>query len=362
MTTTIKHTYSARFKSISSSSISANKRKGHDDDEADMENTPPLRRKKQRLLSSIPKSKQPGTIPSRMGCVQQQKTLTQLHFTLESSVLRTCSLCGLSYTRGAPDDEALHRSHCGRVQRGMEWGKEEEKESLKAGVTEVATSVRLKNGTCGRIICFPAKVGGKIGSKFANLLETINLTLASPSLTNSVLDCSKAYLFLVPSQTSTHREKIVGCVIAQRISTAMAVASPVETGTACPVTSMDDHSGAGVHESLRASIVLNPKAILARRPSTQQRHIPLVAVDTSSGLFCYPEALPTPLGIPRLFVTSAHRRQGIATHLLNAAAKTFIHGCPLDPLNGGVAFTQPTSGGNAVMQSWGKGFVRIYQE
>jgi len=165
MTTIIKRTYSARPKSIpSSSSLSANKRKSHDD-ETDTENTPPVVKKKQRLSASIPKSKLPETAPTRMRRVQQQKALTQLHFILESSVLRTCAICGLSYTKGAPDDEALHRSHCGRVQRGMEWGKEEERESLRAGVTEVATNVRLKNGTCGRIICFPAKVGGKIRSK-----------------------------------------------------------------------------------------------------------------------------------------------------------------------------------------------------
>lgn len=94
-----------------------------------------------------------------------QLSLTQLHFALDSSILRTCSLCALSYTKGAPDDEALHRSHCGRVQRGMEWGKEEERESLKASVDEVATSVKLRDGTKGRIICFPATVGGKIGTK-----------------------------------------------------------------------------------------------------------------------------------------------------------------------------------------------------
>lgn len=95
-----------------------------------------------------------------------------------------------------------------------------------------------------------------------------------------------------------------------------------------------------------------------------QAHLsaPLVAVDTNVGLFCYPAALPTPLGIPRLFVSRAHRRQGVATWLLDTAARTFIHGCPLDPLRGDVAFTQPTEGGSAVMRSWGKGRVRIYEE
>ena len=74
-------------------------------------------------------------------------------------------MCDLSYTKGAPGDEKLHRAHCSRIQKGMEWGREEEKEKMKAGVQEVGSLVRLKNGIRGRIIFFQADVGGKIGSK-----------------------------------------------------------------------------------------------------------------------------------------------------------------------------------------------------
>lgn len=88
----------------------------------------------------------------------------------------------------------------------------------------------------------------------------------------------------------------------------------------------------------------------------------LVAVDTNTGLFCHPNLLPTPLGIPRLFVPSTHRRQGIASRLLSAVAESFIHGCPLDPRRGQVAFSQPTGDGAAVMRAWGEGGVRIYEE
>ncbi|KAI6019743.1 hypothetical protein F5J12DRAFT_486362 [Pisolithus orientalis] len=341
MTTVIKRTYSARSKPTPAlSSPSTNKRKARDD-----ENDGSLfTQKKKQRCASIP-SKPKTLATSRPLKPSQQKTLTQLHFVLDSSVLRACTLCGLSYTRGTPDDEALHRSHCGRVQRGMEWGREEEKESFKAGVVEVSANVRIKNGICGRIICFPTNVGGKIGSKLANLLETINLALTSPPLAESVLDNSKAYLFLIPSQTNSYREKIVGCVVAQRISTAMTIASPEETAFARTHVGSNDNSPE-----------ISPKSLVTK-PMTS-----LVAVDVASGLFCHPTALPTPLGVPRLFVSSSHRRQGIATRLLTAAAETFIHGCPLDPLKGEVAFTQPTEGGNAVMKSWGKGFVRIYQE
>ena len=47
----------------------------------------------------------------------------------------------------------------------MEWGKDEDKECVKAGVREVASGVKLKDGKKGRIVCFKADVGGKIGSK-----------------------------------------------------------------------------------------------------------------------------------------------------------------------------------------------------
>lgn len=95
----------------------------------------------------------------------KQKTLTQLHFCIDQTTLRTCHLCNLSYTKGAPDDESLHRTHCIRVQKGMEWGKEEEKEASKAGLTVIAENVPLKDGRRGRIVRVKADAGGRIGSK-----------------------------------------------------------------------------------------------------------------------------------------------------------------------------------------------------
>lgn len=172
--------------------------------------------------------------------------------------------------------------------------------------------------------------------QLTTLLETINLTLSSPPLTPAILRASRAYLFLLPTTTNTtsgnHREKIVGCLIAQHISTAMAIASPPSP---CPSIS-----------------------------SSASPTRTLVPISPSSSLFCHPQPLPTPLGIPRLFVPATHRRQHIATHLLDAAARTFIHGCstPLDPKKGEVAFTQPTGLGGAVMRAWGGGGVRIYDE
>lgn len=87
--------------------------------------------------------------------------------------MRTCALCDLSYTKGAPDDEALHKAHCARVLKGMEWGREEERDKEKVAVEEITTGVKLGNGKKGRIVCFRADAGGKIGHKVTHILLNV---------------------------------------------------------------------------------------------------------------------------------------------------------------------------------------------
>ncbi|KAI0807405.1 hypothetical protein C8Q74DRAFT_1362910 [Fomes fomentarius] len=300
----------------------------------------------------------------------KQGKLTQLHFSLDTPTLRTCPLCDLSYTRGAPDDEALHKAHCARVRRGLEWGKEEEREAAKAGVEELQANVKLRNGARGRVICFRPDVGGKIGSKLALLLETIRLSLSSPPLSPAVLRRCKIYLLLLsaPGPAST-REKIVGCVVAQRISTAMAIARPSEVSATLsahvdtsPTPSSSQTRPDSDTPAASQSTVSSFQGTSSQDPMENKPSLALLPVDCSTNLYVHPEPLPTPMGIPRLFVSSEHRRLGIASRLLSVAAATFILGCPLNPARGDVAFTQPTGAGKAVLEAWGKGGVRIYEE
>ncbi|RDX56568.1 hypothetical protein OH76DRAFT_1551016 [Lentinus brumalis] len=328
------------------------KRKRPFTDRPTEQNTPT--KKARRTLKAEPK---PKAGDKSKGNSKQPK-LTQLHFSLDTPTLRTCPLCDLSYTRGAPDDEALHKAHCARVQRGLEWGKEEQREAVKAGVEELQSNVKLRNGARGRVICFRPDIGGKIAAKLAVLLETIRLALSSPPLSPAVLRRSKIYLFLLaaPGLAST-REKIVGCVVAQRISTAMAIARPAEVSAALSSPSSSQTQSS---ETLASS----QSTLSSSQDSSESSVVPvtLLPVDSSTNLYVHPQPLPTPMGIPRLFVSSEHRRLGIASRLLTAAAETFILGCPLSPARGDVAFTQPTGAGKAVLEAWGKGGVRIYEE
>ncbi|CAE6409764.1 unnamed protein product [Rhizoctonia solani] len=277
-------------------------------------------------------------------------SLTQLHFLPSKSILVTCKSCDLSYTRGAQEDEELHRTHCLRVARGMEWSREERSLEKPLGtenadVELIEERCILPNGVIGRILrirCDIAK--GKLGQKVITLLSTINKVLSAPSLPDSSLKLSKAYVMVIPTKASklhcsrpgndtsakrSSTECIVGCVIATHIREAMRI----------------------VHiDELQASNTPKPD---------------LVCVDIGSSggnVYCDPNLIPTTLGIPRLFVVPSHRRQGIARTLLDAAARTAIWGCPLDPSSGQIAFSQPTASGHAVMKDWGGHTIRIYEE
>jgi N-acetyltransferase len=172
--------------------------------------------------------------------------------------------------------------------------------------------------------------------QLATLLQTINFSLSAPDLPQSVLSQSKAYLFLIPAQNSNHsttREKIVGCLIAQHIETAMKIVAPHATSKECTTESF----------------------VRVSDPTDSQG-------GGEGGLYCDPTPFPTPLGIPRIFVSAQYRHRGIAHALLDAAACTFIHGCTLDPSRGQVAFSQPTGAGRGLMEKWGRGGVRIFEE
>ena len=416
MSSRVKRTYSRRTRSTPSSSSPPPEDPAPEPSTSSPSSTPPSspipKRSLSEVLSFRPPAKKPrlthpdakktkASSASSSKWKSKEKSLIQLHFSIDASVLRTCPICDFSYTKGAQDDEALHKSHCARIQRGLEWTKDEIKESAKHGVVEIESGIRLKDGSLGRILAVNANVPGKIGSKvlpfrplssenstqtyavlyvtpqkytqLAALFETISLALSSPPLTAQTLADSKAYLFLLTPPISgaskstsvinrpnvRQREKIVGCVIAQPIAAAMRVIESVgRLGRETLIEAGTRPIRGYAHESFADEN--SPTTQLSTAHKHSKDH--LITVDASTSLYCSLEPLPTPLGIPRMFVSSSYRRLGIASRLLTAAAENFIHGVPLDPAKGEVAFTQPTTSGKALMEKWGKKGARVYCE
>ena len=187
MSTAIKHTYGSRSKRPrlpllpSSSRSSDSPFKNGPDDESDGERP----QKKLRTSGSAIPSIYSSLIPSSSMIAKKKENvpanrskststrkslakttsapaLTQLHLAFSSTSMKTCKLCSLSYSCGALEDERLHKAHCQRVTRGMEWGRDEEK---ARGIQVIEEGVRLEGSPAGRIIEVRADSKGKIGSK-----------------------------------------------------------------------------------------------------------------------------------------------------------------------------------------------------
>lgn len=129
-------------------------------------------------LAVLPSAGAKSKLKSKTTKKAPAKAMSQLHFITTKTTLVTCSVCDLSYTKGAPDDELLHKSHCKRVKSGLEWGKDEDREvgmsdGHKGGALEIETEARTRSGKRGRIICVRADASGKIGSKV--LVHSISL-------------------------------------------------------------------------------------------------------------------------------------------------------------------------------------------
>jgi N-acetyltransferase len=90
---------------------------------------------------------------------------SQLFFDVPNA-MKSCHLCGLSFTAGVPDDELLHKRHCSRVTNGLNWSREEEKEGGRASLRVIQDFVPIKGSVeRGRIIAINCHCSGKIAAK-----------------------------------------------------------------------------------------------------------------------------------------------------------------------------------------------------
>ena len=222
MSSRVKRTYSRRSRSTLPSSSPPPDDPAPEPPTSSPSSTPPSSPIPKRSLSEVlgfrPPAKKPRlahpdarktktSSASSSKWKSKEKSLIQLHFSIDASILRTCPICDFSYTKGAQDDEALHKSHCARVQRGLEWTKDEIRESVKHGVVEIESGIRLKDGSLGRVLAVNTSVPGKIGSK---VLPLCPLSSENSTQTYGVLYVKRKHMhssqrYSKPSTSHYHR-------------------------------------------------------------------------------------------------------------------------------------------------------------
>ncbi|KAH7842293.1 hypothetical protein Vadar_003690 [Vaccinium darrowii] len=86
------------------------------------------------------------------------------------------------------------------------------------------------------------------------------------------------------------------------------------------------------------------------RKATSDTGYKVLEGNLSGAILCEEEAVPTSCGIRAIWVSPCNRRKHIASHLLDAARRSFCMGVVLERSQ--LAFSQPTSAGTALASTY----------
>ncbi|GAB5372589.1 hypothetical protein AAMO2058_001678600 [Amorphochlora amoebiformis] len=239
----------------------------------------------------------------------------------------TCSLCGMLYNRGQPDDEAAHKSYHAKYSGGIHF---------KGWKDELV--VQQLYGHDARVIELRVDHSQKhVREKAKEVIRTMNRDLGGDDSDTDMSD-RKLYAYVLSKS-----KRIVGALIVKRIDKAYRLAIP--TGSRSPeITQItfthpkSTRSKVLAHTQTHPSTPKENKKPLACHlhvagKKLEKRKIPEKS-EISSLRLQRSESLPVKASgrvvrmalSKKTVVTRSERRKGIATRLVDVARRKFIYG------------------------------------
>ncbi|GAA6064045.1 hypothetical protein JCM10212_005853 [Sporobolomyces blumeae] len=233
----------------------------------------------------------------------------------------SCATCSLSYAR-TPDDIAFHARHHKKVVSGVDWTVSNECKGITVVRDEIESDDLAHKGVV--LMVDWAGADASLKRRLNDVLETIDTELSSTNLTAAQLARSKVFLFV------SSQRKVVACAVVERISEAYRVV---------PSSSSSNARGSST----------NDEAGFDRKDSMLR-----FGEEDDGAIFCSPTAVPTLLGVHRIWTSTSSRRRGLASVLLDSMAERYIYGCPVstERRREDVAFSQPTGKGKELARRW----------
>ncbi len=290
-------------------------------------------------------------------------SLTQMQISLGQKVQEKCKTCGMEYMLSSAEDRKLHDKHHQVIVEGYDVGKDFHTKSRRPSARQVWRGMATLDYICA-VDCFDK---WPLRRKAQTVLEVVQRDLGAVELSKDELWDAKSLVNDATSLTSKYRSylyirgtKCIGYLLAQNIEGAYRAVEP----------SPALKRGVGEHtKQTGASDALKAR----QRATAEQLKQPL---QLSQGLST------AKLGIARIWCSPTHRRDDIATSLLDNMLEDycqrvgdpeyiacFLHKLSKLPQNEGstpgdqyetirenakgvVAFSQPTEAGIALARKW----------
>jgi hypothetical protein len=230
--------------------------------------------------------------------------MVQMQLDLASESRKACKVCGMEYIPSNAEDAALHRKFHAMNVGGVDFTK---------ATVERLRKLQIWSGGDGSFITV---VGPRdalaLRNKTRDVLKVVNTELGAVPIPDEELwtrgtsgeDRYKIYLYV-------RAQKCIGVCLAERIFKAYTVL-PQEGASAQVCQPLSGTKSSSISISMETSVAL--------------------------------------LGISRIWTSNSHRKQGIATRLLDCARSNFIWGFTVEKKQ--VAFSQPTESGGNLARRW----------
>ncbi|KAF9105580.1 N-acetyltransferase esco2 [Mortierella sp. GBA35] len=296
-----------------------------------------------------------------------------------------CPQCGMPYVRGQPEDEQIHDRYHRAALGGIDYPgykneivvaryrdqeSESKGDSLSSSSSSSGASPLWGDTSSSRIVMVSMTDPGRTTSasasgsnfekkKVKEVLEVVNKELGSVDFDPEHLDSCKVFLYI------SGKKKVVGCVIAERIKEGFEVMTLAGTGAVETVVlesragsaTSSSSASSGDTKSLVSTSLLSTDKDSDDDRNTNERKTQLLQISNGTdrdgggaAIFCSKVPQPAICGINRIWVSSQHRRQRIASRMLDAVRDRFIYACKLETKD--LAFSQPTGDGKALARQY----------
>ncbi|KAF9281264.1 N-acetyltransferase esco2 [Linnemannia elongata] len=291
-----------------------------------------------------------------------------------------CPQCGMPYVRGQPEDEQIHdryhRAALGGIDypgyknevvvarfrdQEVEWSvasagrnsSSAKGNSVSTSSAPSSSSLLWGESSSSRIVMVSMSDAGRASSvsasgsnfekkKVKEVLEVVNKELGSVEFDPEQLDSCKVFLYI------SGKKKVVGCVIAERIKEGFEIMTQT-AGSRSGEAFLDFKTGSATSSCTS----LSSDSLPSGDNKSTEKNVQVQQLDQDRGgaaIFCSKVPQPAICGINRIWVSSQHRRQKIASRMLDAVRERFIYACKLETKD--LAFSQPTGDGKALARQY----------
>lgn len=246
----------------------------------------------------------------------RKKKMVQMRLDLVAEPNKTCKVCGMEYVPSLAEDAALHRKFHATNMGGVD---------ISKAISERLRQNQVWSGGEGSFIAVVSRRDALgLRNKAREALKVVNTELGAVSISDGAL-WSQTRNPILPGYEG-YEEK------AQ------------DAGKGCIGYSSSDRYK--VYMYMQGGKCVG--VCLAER--IQEGFSVLEGSGNSSSISISETRTRAILGISRIWTSSSHRKQGVATTLLNSARLHFLYGLRVGKDQ--VAFSQPTESGQQLARNW----------